>query len=181
VFINWEKVVKNNNNIYCGIKRARRCQWKQADLLFTQTGGRGSRKFRTNKKVLMNKTDLENIFIAAFNVARADREVVELEREILALFLDAMGVDEMRGAELLDRNLSPQDAAGGLSSPEAQSFMVKTMCALAFSDGVRAQNEIDLIFSVNQSINQPIELRPWEEWEAYILEVMHTLREHKAA
>ena len=123
----------------------------------------------------MNRADLETIFIAAFGVARADRRVVDKEKELLDMFARVLNVDETRIAALLDHEIGLEEAAKHMSTPQAQEFLIKSMCAVAFADGQQKFEEVSLIGNVNGALPDPLELLPWNQWEQYVEEVTTTL------
>lgn len=123
----------------------------------------------------MTREELKIIALAAVSVARADRKVVLMEQEILELFAQLLGLSEEEGAALHDERIPPIDAVKQLSNPETQNFLIKALCAVAYSDGVEHDDENTLIQEANAALPQPLDLLPWNEWENYIIEVVDTL------
>ena len=118
--------------------------------------------------------DLRIIFAFAIQVAKADRSVALHEEEILDLIAEAGGLSGGDRAGLADER-PPVERSSDLSSAEAKALLVKTLCAVAFADDVRHDAEMDLIIRVNAHLGDVVALRPWEEWEAYVEDVVDTL------
>lgn len=118
--------------------------------------------------------DLKIIFAFAIQVAKADRSVALHEEEILDLVAEAGGLSGGDRAELADER-PPVERSSDLSGAEAKALLVKTLCAVAFADDIRHDAEMELINRVNAYLGDALALRPWEEWENYVEEVVDTL------
>jgi len=124
----------------------------------------------------MNKETLKTIVTAAVCVARADDQVVMMEQELLEAFASRLEMNESEVAALHDAQISPMEAVNRMPDEESKAFLVKTLCAIAYSDGNRHESEIALIQATNEALNPPLELKPWEDWEDYIEEIVEMLQ-----
>ena len=52
---------------------------------------------------------------------------------------------------------------------------MKSLCAVAFADGLRHDSEIELITRTHKLVGGSVSLKPWDEWESYVEEVIETL------
>ena len=123
----------------------------------------------------MNRKDIEIIFQIAFSMALADRKIEKYESEILDRFKAALNVDELKAAKILDKKITLEQSLKKLSTGIAKENMVKTMCALAYADGVRYEEEIDMVIKANNSLEKPLVLEPWENWEIYVEQTLDYL------
>ncbi len=123
----------------------------------------------------MTADELRTILGMALRLARADKNVAELEQEILDGFSSALGLSDDERAAIADENIQPADAVARLSSGEAREFLMKSLCAVAFADGLRHDSEIELIAQTHELVGGSVSLKPWEEWESYVEEVIDTL------
>lgn len=69
----------------------------------------------------------------------------------------------------------PETAAARLSSMEAKSFLIKTLCAVSKSDGILHYTENQLLNRINEALGMPVALRPWGEWIHYETEVLEAM------
>lgn len=120
----------------------------------------------------MSQEELYAILELAAHMARLDREIVVFEVEILDRLAGVAGLNEVSRQELAGAGYSPEESLAKVTSPEGREFLVKTLCAIAYSDGRMHQVEVDFVESVNHGFGNPVSLVPWEEWESYILEVV---------
>lgn len=120
----------------------------------------------------ISQEELYGILELAAHMARLDREIAVFEVEILDRLAGVAGLSEVGRQELGGAGYSPEESLAKVTSPEAREFLVKTLCAIAYSDGRMHQVEVDFVESVNGRFGNPISLVPWEEWESYILEVL---------
>ena len=123
----------------------------------------------------MTADELRTILGMALRLARADKNVAELEQEILDGFSSALGLSDDERAAIADENIQPADAVARLSNGEAREFLMKSLCAVAFADGLRHDSEIELIAQTHELVGGSVSLKPWEEWESYVEEVIDTL------
>ena len=124
----------------------------------------------------MNRNDMKLIFQISFKVAKADRVIEGYEKEILERFKEVLEINDLQAAEILDENISIESAIRNLSDQKSQEMLIKTMCALAFADGVRYEEEITMVQKANEQINTPLDLIPWEHWEHYVEETSDALK-----
>ena len=123
----------------------------------------------------ITKDDLKTTLALGFQVAKVDRNVAEYEKEILDRITETLQLTPVERAEIADTPLTISDAMAGLSGPEAREFLVKALCAIAYSDGIQHDAEMGFIQEVNATEGASIPLRPWQEWESYVEEVVDTL------
>ena len=123
----------------------------------------------------INKGDLKTILSLALHLARVDEDLAEFEQEILDRFAEVIGLSDDEKAALADKPVQLTDQLEELSGGESKEFLVKTLCAVAYSDGIQHEAEIEFIRKVNTALGEPLDLLPWADWESYVLEVIETL------
>jgi len=134
---------------------------------------------KRSKGMEMNRKDIEIIFQIAFNMALADRKIEKYESEILDRFKEVLNVNELKAAKILDRKITLEQSISKLSNQIAKENMVKTMCALAYADGVRYEEEISMVHRANNALERPLALEPWENWENYVEQTLDYLNAFK--
>ena len=123
--------------------------------------------------------DIEIILSFALHVAKVDHEFDVYERKILRHLVDVMGVTEEMKAHLLREENFLNARLEQLSSPEAKTLLVMTLCAVAFANGTIHRAEAEFIEKVNDRLGAPVELLPAGQWGGYEQEVVS--RVQKAA
>lgn len=121
------------------------------------------------------RDDLHTILAFGLHVARVDNDFAALEKNVLRHYVEMIGMSEEERAALAAQPVRLSEGLAHLSGTEARTLLIKTLCAVAFSDGVPHENELDFIQRVNHQVGRPLELKPWEEWGAYEEEVLAAL------
>jgi tellurite resistance protein len=123
----------------------------------------------------ITREDLRTIFTFALHVARVDEDFAGLERNVLGHYVTLMRMTPEEKSQLSSSEVSLADGLKHLSSPEAATLLVHTLCAVAHADGVMHEKEVGFIRKVNEHIGEPVELLPFEDWQRYEQEVLDTL------
>jgi uncharacterized tellurite resistance protein B-like protein len=121
--------------------------------------------------------DIKIILLFALHVAKVDKEFAGMEKRILRRFVELAGISEEERMEMMHADKSLAHGLEHLSSGAARELLVKSLCAVAHSDGVMHETEREFINRVNSQLGEPISLPPFEEWEAYEHEVLALLNE----
>jgi uncharacterized tellurite resistance protein B-like protein len=123
----------------------------------------------------INRQDLKTILLFATHVAKVDNEFVMQEKELLQKFAEAIKLTPQERNELLKQEASLSEGLNHLSSKDAKQLLVKTLCAVSFSDGKAVKAEIDFIQKVIEHFGDSVFVLPREEWGKYEAEVLKTL------
>lgn len=124
----------------------------------------------------MNRDDLKRILQLAVHMAKADDDVSLFEKQIAGKLMEKIGLTGEERAGIRELGDEPETIAARLSSSEAKSLLIKTLCAVSKSDGIPHYTENQLPTRIHETLGLPEALRPWEEWmhhEAEVLEVMN--------
>ena len=124
--------------------------------------------------------DLRAVLSLSIQVARVDKQMAVYEKEIIDQMAEALGLSPDEKAAELDAQLTVGETFQTLSGEPAKQFMVKSLCAVAFADGRDHEGERAIIDDANGRLNPPLELKPWEQWEDYVEEVVDALLNFKA-
>ncbi len=84
----------------------------------------------------VNRKDLKTILLFGIHIAKVDTEFVVWEKQILARFAEAMKLSEAEKTELANQGISLSEGLSALSGVEAKHLLLKTLCSVAYSDGV---------------------------------------------
>lgn len=123
----------------------------------------------------ISRDELKVILMFAFHVAKVDQEIAGLERKILKRYMELIGLTQEERMELMGSDKSLSHRLETLTSPEAKQLLVKTLCAVAHSDGVMHEREGDFIRKVNGQLGNAVDIQPFEDWEMYEKEVLEQL------
>ncbi|HKJ00115.1 MAG TPA: hypothetical protein VKB51_16680 [bacterium] len=125
----------------------------------------------------LSRQDLKTILQFGIHIAKIDGDFAVWEKQVLARFADAMKLTEDERAEMVRQNLSLSRGLGSLTSHDAQQLLLKTLCAVAHSDGVPHETELDFIQKVLQRLGGQIFILSKDEWGTYEKEVLETINE----
>lgn len=120
--------------------------------------------------------ELHAILELAAHMARLDREIAVQEVEILDRLAVVVGLNEVSRQELGGADFSPEESLDKVTGADARKFLVKALCAIAYSDGRMHKAEVEFVEFVNTRFGNPVSLAPWEEWESYIMEVVDMVK-----
>ncbi len=88
-----------------------------------------------------------------------------------------MGLTEAEKAQLAAERLSLSDGLRQLSGQQAGTLLLKTLCAVAHSDGRMHPAEVEFVHKVTQRLGGEAFVLPQSEWGAYEREVFDALNE----
>ena len=123
----------------------------------------------------ITSVDLKTILSLAVQAAKVDKQMAVYEKEIIDQFAETLALEPEDKAELIDARPSVAESLGALSGDPARAFLIKTLCAIAYSDGREHEAERAMIDEANSQLRTPLTLKPWAEWETYVEEVVDTL------
>jgi tellurite resistance protein len=123
----------------------------------------------------ISRQDLLIILRFGAHVARVDREFAPLERNLLKRMSDAIHLTEQEKKELANGEASLASGLQGLSCHDAKNLLVKTLCAVAHSDGKATPEELEFIEKVISKFSDSVFVYPREEWGKYEDEVLGIL------
>ena len=129
----------------------------------------------------LTRDDLKTILQFGIHIAKVDGDFAVWEKKVLARFADAMKLTEPERAQMVGENLRLAQGLASLSSAEAKHLLLKTLCAVAHSDGVPHEAEVDFIQKVMQRLGGQIFILSKDEWGTYEKEVIKTIKEVMAA
>jgi len=125
----------------------------------------------------ITRQDLTTILLFGIHIAKIDDNFDVWEKRILKRFADRMHLSDAERAELLHQEISLGRELRNLSSKDALTLLVKTLCAVSYVDGKANDEELQFIERVVSASGEPVMLMPREEWGVYEEEVFHTLDE----
>ena len=125
----------------------------------------------------ITREDLKVILLFGIHIAKIDDDFAVWERQILSRFADAMGLTEEEKLELGKQQVSLASGLQKLSSKDAKSLLLKTLCAVSHSDGEAHDAEIDFISKVFLKLGDQMFMLPRSEWGVYESEVFSVLEE----
>ena len=120
--------------------------------------------------------DLEIILHFGLHIARIDGEIDPFEKKILGQFSDALKLTPEDRNKLLAQPFSLADGLKQLGSAHSRALLIKTLCAVAHSDGETHPKEVDFISKVIEKMGQQIFILPQSEWGSYEGEVATDLK-----
>lgn len=123
----------------------------------------------------ISRDDLKILLKFALHMAKVDKDLAPLERKILKRYVDLIGLTDEERKALIGSEQSLSQGLASIESQEAKVLLVKTLCAVAHSDGVMHEAEGAFIQKVNGQLGGAVELLPFEDWEVYEKEVLKQL------
>ena len=120
----------------------------------------------------VTREDLKLILRMSIHMARVDQELNLEERRILMRFADAMRLSALERERLMGKTLTLGEALKKLSSDAGKKLLVKTVCAVACSDGALHESEIDFLEKVLSNISLQMMVLPHREWKRYQQEAL---------
>jgi len=123
----------------------------------------------------ITRQDLLIVLRFGIHLAKLEDSFVPLERKLLKRIADAIKISPLEQEELMKGDASLSAGLQNLSSSDAKNLLVKTLCAVAYSDGKAHPGEINFIEKVISKFSDSIFIYPREEWGMYEDEVIHTL------
>lgn len=124
----------------------------------------------------INRQDLKIIFMFGLHAAKIDKNFHQLEKELLKKYSDELKLTDGEMADLVHDRQSLENLLEQLSGDRAKILLMKTICAVSHSDGVKHEAEQGFIARINARVNEVLDLPPWEQWGKYEQEVLETLR-----
>lgn len=125
--------------------------------------------------ISLTRDDLKIILKFGVHIAKIDNDFAVWEKKVLARIADAMQLtDDERGA-MVNEDVSLAQGLDSLSSVDAQNLLLKTLCAVAHSDGIPHEAELDFISKVMQRLEGQRFILSKDEWGAYEQEVLDTI------
>lgn len=125
----------------------------------------------------VTRDDLLVILRFGIHMAKVDHEFAVWEKQLLVRFAEAMHLSEAEREHLQEQPLSLAQGLRQLSGPEARSLLLKTLCAVASSDGRNHPSEVEFIHKVIEIMGSEAFVLPESEWNTYEPEVMETVSE----
>lgn len=119
----------------------------------------------------VTQDELKTILSFGVHLAKLDGDFNVWERKLLAHFADAMQLSEADKQQLMSEKFSLGSGLRRLGSDEAQVFLVKTLCAVAFVDGDTSPVEVEFIERVVSQLSAQVFLLGRAEWGKYVEEV----------
>lgn len=123
----------------------------------------------------LTRDNLKTILQFGIHIAKVDGEFVVWEKQVLARFAEAMRLTDAERAQMVGQELSLASGLNSLTDQDARQLLVKTLCAVAHSDGVSHPSELDFINKVIQQIGSQLFVLPKDEWGSYEQEVMDAI------
>ena len=124
----------------------------------------------------LTREDCIIILQFGIHIAKIDGDFDVWEKKVLKRFADAMGLTEQEKTEMLNKTISLAHGLEKLSSIEARSLLLKTLCAVSDSDGEAHETEIEFINKVIEKLGSQVFVLPRSEWKVYQDEVISTLQ-----
>ena len=123
----------------------------------------------------ISREDLRIILAFALHTAKVDNEFAQSEKVVIKHYLDLIHLSEAERKDLASQQLSLSEALGHLSSQAAKELLVKTICAVAHSDGVMRESETEFVRRVNHQLHTAMTLLPQDRWGEYESEIVKIL------
>ncbi len=127
----------------------------------------------------ISRMDLKTIIRFGIHLARIDNDFADFEKKILKRFADTMGLTQAEREQLLKGEASLATGLKGMSSSDAKNLLIKTLCAIAHSDGTANKEELEFIQKVITKFSDSVFVYPREEWGMYEEEVIKILEANK--
>jgi len=127
----------------------------------------------------ITRQDLLTILRFGIHVARVDSDFSPLERTLLKRLSDTIKLTAPEQKDLANGDASLATGLQKLSGHDAQNLLVKTLCAVAHSDGKATPEELEFIEKVIGKLSDTVFVYPREEWGMYEDEVLQILGQMK--
>ena len=129
----------------------------------------------------LTRDDLKTILQFGIHIAKIDGDFAVWEKKVLARFAEAMRLTEQEKHAMVHQAVSLARSINSLSGQDARQLLVKTLCAVAASDGVPHEQEMEFITKVMQRIGGQLFILGKDEWGTYEKEVLESISEAVAA
>jgi tellurite resistance protein len=127
----------------------------------------------------ISRDELKTIIRFGIHIARIDGDFAAFEKRVLRRFADTMGLTQPDRDELLKGEASLATGLKSLHSADAKNLLIKTLCAIAHSDGTANKEELEFIEKVISKFSDSVFVYPREEWGQYEDEVVKILQANK--
>ena len=124
----------------------------------------------------ITRQDIRIILAFALHVAKVDHDLATSEKAVLKHYLETGQISKDEMVDLARKEHSLSGDLLLLSGPDAGELLLKTLCAVAHSDGVMKESETEFIQRVAQQLNSTLTLLPQDRWGEYENEVLNSLR-----
>jgi len=125
----------------------------------------------------ITREDLRAILTFALHTAKVDHDFAQSEKAVIKKYLDLIHLSHEERQTMSHQNRSLSEMLDQLSSTDAKTLLVKTICAVAHSDGVMVDSETDFVKRVNKQLQTGMTLLPQDRWGEYETEVMQALKQ----
>ena len=125
----------------------------------------------------VTRNDLKTILQFGIHIAKIDGDFAVWEKKVLARFAEAMRLTEEEKHAMVHQGISLSHGLDALSGQESRQLLMKTLCAVAHSDGVPHETEVDFITRVMQRLGGQVFILAKEEWGTYEQEVLDAISE----
>ena len=124
----------------------------------------------------ISREDLRIILAFALHTAKVDQEFAQSERAVIKQYLDRIQFTDAERQSLTSQKVSLSEGLEHLSGKAAKELLVKTICTVAFSDGVMRESETEFVHRVSHQLKTGMTLLPQDRWGEYEAEVMKALQ-----
>ena len=93
----------------------------------------------------------------------------------MARFAESMQLSEAEKGAMVREEVSLAKGMDSLSGQDAKQLLIKTLCAVANSDGVPHERELEFITKVMQRLGGQMFILSKDEWGAYEHEVLDAI------
>lgn len=125
----------------------------------------------------LSMSDLRVVLLVGIHLAKVDGEFHGEEARILQLINDLLELTTEERKELLQSGFNLKEGLRALTTPKARELLVKTLCAIAYSDEDIGAAELDFIHRIKTTVGFLPEIKPPVMWHEYEHEVLEILRE----
>lgn len=125
----------------------------------------------------VTRGDLKTILQFGIHIAKVDGDFAVWEKQVLARFAAAMHLTEEEKAQMAGQDLSLARGLSSITGQEARQLLLKTLCAVAHSDGQAHPAELEFINKVIQQLGGQLFVLSKDEWGSYEQEVLDAIGE----
>lgn len=123
----------------------------------------------------LTRDDLKTILKFGVHIAKIDQDFAVWEKRVLARFAEAMKLTEDEKTAMVREEISLAQGLGALSGQDAKQLLVKTLCAVAQSDGIPHEAEVEFIHKVIGRLGAQVFVLSKDEWGTYEKEVLEAI------
>lgn len=120
---------------------------------------------------MVTREDLLTILCFGAHVAKVDGHFHELEKKLLGQLAELMKITTDEKKRIMNREETLFDLLDQMSSNKSKTFLTKTVCLMAFVDGIIVEVEQNFLDRLLEHLEEDFNVLPSHEWGSYNGEV----------